>query len=232
MKPNKTVKKGYSENRIQCPCGSIYNFDTLKEWGVEKFDVVMGNPPYNSGGIKHYGDKNLYVFFSIKGIDLLRKGGYLVFIHPPTYRISEHKIKGVKINLNEIYTSKQIKFIRMYSIMQTKKIMDVMTNVDYIILKNEENDNKSVTTIIDTTQREYKVIITPNYFIPNYGINILLKLKKNANKSGNVIIISSSENHSQNTIGNKHKNVHGLISNGIKICMSTKPHSLNLKKNL
>jgi len=219
---------------------NIYQGDSLKLnardfWKLDNFDVVMGNPPYNSGGTKTSGEKNIYVLFSIMGLDLLKKGGYLVYIHPPTYRISEHTIKHVNIDLNDIYTKKQIKFIRMFSIMQTKKIMDVMINVDYIIVKNDDNDHKTKTKIIDTMQNEYNILILPNRFIPNYGINIMSKLYEMAKKNGSLNLISTCEMHTQfikYDNNSKYKIIHGIISSGIKICRTTNIHSLQSKRKL
>jgi len=219
---------------------NIYQGDSLKLnardfWKLDNFDVVMGNPPYNSGGTKTSGEKNIYVLFSIMGLDLLKKGGYLVYIHPPTYRISEHLIKHVNTDLNDIYTKKQIKFIRMFSIMQTKKIMDVMINVDYVIVKNDDNDHKTKTKIIDTMQNEYNILILPNRFIPNYGINIMSKLYEMAKKNGSLNLISTSEMHTQfikYDNNSKYKNIHGIISSGIKICRTNNIHSLQSKRKL
>lgn len=212
--------------------GDSLKLDAKKKWGIEKFDIVMGNPPYNSGGIKHKGVKNLYVFFATRGFEMLKKDGYLVYIHPPTYRVSDHKIQQTGIDLNDIYTKKQITCIRMFSIEQTMKLMQVMMNVDYIIIKNTENDGLCLTKIIDTKQREYDYKILPNQFIPNYGLNILSKLNALVRSKGSTPLVSMSELHAQFINGNSHKNIHGIVSKGIKIIMSGKPHSLHSKRKL
>lgn len=70
--------------------------DKMKEWGVEKFDVVVGNPPYQeistqgrSKGGGTGGDNNLWSKFSSKSMDVT---DYLLFIHPPSFLSPSHNL--------------------------------------------------------------------------------------------------------------------------------------------
>ena len=212
---------------------NIYEGDTLKGDVIKEFklpadfkgfDVVMGNPPYNSNGTKHKGEKNIYVYFSKLALTRwLKMGGYLVLIHPPVYRIPNHKIQHTQTNLNEMYTRKRILCIKMYSIDETHKRMSVMMNVDFIIIENVDNDLMNKSKIIDVEGYEYEMQIKPNDFIANFGLHIMKKLRDKS-KSGNIELKLDSEMHAQKTRGSKYKNVHGIISKGIKICMSDKKH--------
>ena len=206
--------------------------ELMNKKNIESFDIIIGNPPYNSDGIKHKGKKNIYVFFVIKGLAILKKDGYMSYIHPPTYRIPNHKIQHTKTNLNKIYTTKKILCIKMFSIVKTKKLMNVMINVDYIIIQNTANNEKYETKIIDVNEKEYNRIILPNTFIPNYGLNILNKLENSAKLNGNLKIVLTSEMHAQITSGDEYKNIHGIKRKGIKICFSSLPHSLQNKRKL
>ena len=206
--------------------------ELMNKKNIESFDIIIGNPPYNSDGIKHKGKKNIYVFFVIKGLAILKKDGYMSYIHPPTYRIPNHKIQHTKTNLNKIYTTKKILCIKMFSIVKTKKLMNVMIDVDYIIIQNTANNEKYETKIIDVNEKEYSEIILPNTFIPNYGLNILNKLENSAKLNGNLKIVLTSEMHAQITSGDEYKNIHGIKRKGIKICFSSLPHSLQNKRKL
>ena len=208
--------------------GDTMKMDVKKEFKLpsdfDGFDVVMGNPPYNANGTKHQGDKNIYVYFSkIALTSWIKLNRYLLFIHPPVYRIPYHKIQHTQTNLNEIYTSNKILCIKMYSIEETHKLMSVMINVDFVIIKNQTNDLTYKSKIIDTQNIEYEILIKPNDFIPNFGLNIMEKIKKK-NSNGNIELKLDSEIHTQKAIGTKYKNIHGIISKGIKICMSDKKH--------
>jgi hypothetical protein len=203
---------------------NVYKGDTLSfTFFHSTFDVVMGNPPYNANGTKHKGSKNLYVKFVEKGFEWLKKDGYLLYLHPPVYRIPYHKIQHTGINLNEVYTTKQILSIRMFSIEQTFDLMHVMMNVDFILVKNSINDLKTETTLVDIQGKSYRKVIHPHEFIPNFGLDILSKIKKKTH-TGTLDLILDSEMHAQKTMGTRYKNVHGIVSKGIKLYMSDKKH--------
>jgi hypothetical protein len=214
---------------------NIHEGDTLKiniseTFGIKYFDVVLGNPPYNIDGIKHKGQKNIYVFFDMMALNKwIKPNGYLLFIHPPVYRIPNHKIQHTKINLNEIITQKKIETIIMYNISTMYRLMNVMINADIIIIKNTKNDLLSKTKIIDINGDCYYKSIKPNDFIVNFGINLMEKIK-NKCTNGTVDLILNSEMHAQNIIldeNNSHlyKNIHGITKKGIKIVMSNKKHT-------
>lgn len=59
------------------------------EWsGRGRFDVVMGNPPYNNNGFTKGGAfwYSYWAPFVLRSIDRLKAGGVLLFVHPPGWR--------------------------------------------------------------------------------------------------------------------------------------------------
>ena len=220
----------FNKYKLNIHEGDTLKINILKTFGIHSFDVVLGNPPYNIDGIKHKGQKNIYVFFDVMALNhWLAPNGYLLFIHPPVYRIPNHKIQHTKINLNQLLTQKKIETIKMYDISTIYKLMNVMINADFIIIKNTNNDLISKTKIIDTTGVCYYMSIKPNDFIVNFGLNIMEKLKDKCS-NGTVNLILNSEMHAQKIILDEsispvYKNIHGITKKGIKLVMSTKKHT-------
>ena len=210
---------------------NIFHADFLKQtekWKNDvnkvKFDIIVGNPPYNAEGTKHKGQKNLYVDFVVDSFDILNKNGYLLFVHPPTWRIPNHKIQHTGVNLNEIYTGKQLLAVKMYSVDQVLKLMNVMINVDFILVKNTPNNNTK-TKIINTKNEVSDINIERGDFIPNYGSGIMNKLQMMAKKNGHMKMNLTSENHAQQIKKGSHPNIHGITHKGIKVCYSKNKHS-------
>jgi len=220
----------FTKYKLNIHEGDTLKIDISETFRIKYFDVVLGNPPYNIDGIKHKGQKNIYVFFDMMALNKwIKPNGYLLFIHPPVYRIPNHKIQHTKINLNEIITQKKIETIIMYNISTMYRLMNVMINADIIIIKNTKNDLLSKTKIIDINGDCYYKSIKPNDFIVNFGINLMEKIK-NKCTNGTVDLILNSEMHAQNIIldeNNSHlyKNIHGITKKGIKIVMSNKKHT-------
>lgn len=76
------------------PEAYLKNTDSLYESTKEKFDFVIGNPPYfefkPKNGLKEKfqsvvnGRPNIFSFFIKLGLDLLKPGGYLAYVVPPS----------------------------------------------------------------------------------------------------------------------------------------------------
>jgi hypothetical protein len=62
------------------------NSETLKshKW-PEQFDIIMGNPPFNAGGLLK-GGGTLWPKFVQLAFNLIADNGYICFIHPPGWR--------------------------------------------------------------------------------------------------------------------------------------------------
>lgn len=227
------VKTGTSGYDLNIHKGDTLKLDIKSKWDKRlkengyMFDIIMGNPPYNAGDTKTTGEKNIYVRFITYSFKYLQPSGYLLFIHPPSYRIDNHYVKGTKFNLNELYTSKKIICIRMYSVSEVQRLFNVMINVDYIVLQNKDNTNKDKTEVIDVHNEVSNIIIKKGDFIPNFGFTLLNELSKLVRKYGHIEVENSSEHH--NNIIKKHKgkykNIHLIIEKGKRIYLSNDEHS-------
>jgi hypothetical protein len=174
---------------------NIVNDDFFNYQPSFVFDIIVDNPPYNIEGTKGTGKKHVYVFFVIRLLEILKNKGFLLIIHPSTYRLGNYKLRGTKKNLNEIYTNYQIHNICMYSTNQTYELMNVQVNVDYLLL--EKTPQYKQTEVIDLFGNSNHISINPNDTVVNFGFKILEKLKNISKKYGSIqpLVYRSSELH-------------------------------------
>ena len=104
------------------------------------FDVILMNPPYNLGGTKSNGQKNVWVFFVQQALRFLEISGFLVAIHPSSWRINDYRPRATKTDINAVYLSRKISHIAMFTTIQTLNLMGVQIGVDYIVLQNKTSD--------------------------------------------------------------------------------------------
>jgi hypothetical protein len=162
-------ENSYSLNLYQ---GSYLDLDTKKEWGVEKFDVVFGNPPYQpaSSNGKANGGKSLWPIFVKKSISLLKIDGFLVFVHPSLWRKPGNE-------LHDMMFTKQFHYLSIHTSQDGDKVFHASTRYDWYILQNSV---ASVPTIIryDDDTVSSLTITQELPFIVNHGNDILLKMKE------------------------------------------------------
>ena len=86
-----------NEYSLQIHNGDTLLLDTKKSWNRKRFDIVIGNPPYNQGGIRsHTGNKlgaknkTIWPDFVKYGLEHTKKKGYLVYINPLSWLKKSH----------------------------------------------------------------------------------------------------------------------------------------------
>ena len=144
------------------------DFDKIKNQFLDmKFDVVLGNPPYQ---IK-VGDKKtepLWNKFFHISIDLLTEGGYLALIHPSGWRNITGKFKDVQ----EVIRSKKVSFLSIHNEKDGMETFGAETRYDYYVLQNTPN-NGSETTVRFQDGQVKQLVLDELEFIPNGGIDLL-----------------------------------------------------------
>lgn len=107
-------------------CCNALEFDY---WGI-KFDVIVGNPPYNGPKTSNVGSPpTLWPAFVVLSFNLLKENGYLVYVHPPKWRKPEDKLWN-------IFTNKQFIYLSMHDLKDGKKTFGCITRYDWYVLKN------------------------------------------------------------------------------------------------
>jgi tRNA1(Val) A37 N6-methylase TrmN6 len=162
--------------------------EKFKEKGVEKFDVIMGNPPFQkeqSGTRKgSYGGRTLWNKFIESSFTLLKENGYLTFINPANWRGL-----GELNYLWEIMSKKQLLYLHIYSKKQGQKLFNVGQRFDLYILKNTNNTKQ--TEIKDELGNIHSIDLTKMQFLPNYAYNEINSILTDE-QDGTDVIYSSS----------------------------------------
>jgi tRNA G10 N-methylase Trm11 len=141
----------------------------MKEtFGIDTFDAVIGNPPYqNSSGNKGSGN-TLWNLFVDKSLGVwLKEKGLLVFVHPQGWRQINSKI-------GHIMKSKQIMYLNMNSVIEGKKVFNCSTTFDYYVMENTVIYTE--TLINDYKNVEYSYNLKEVKFIPNHNLDDVYKL--------------------------------------------------------
>lgn len=129
----------------------LLEIDKVKTENMPKFDVVVGNPPFQAPGAR-VGWAQLYISFIDKGLEILKPNGLLLFVSPPTF------LKN-KINVIKNY---QIKYLN-FSIVK-KYFLEIGSSFCYYLIQKKE---KNEFTIIEGNDNKiFKANINYNNFFP------------------------------------------------------------------
>lgn len=158
-------------------------------WKVDKFDIVLGNPPYNDAQKitqgKRGGGSNLWDKFTIKSIDLLKVNGYLNFVHPTLWRKPQSERSSSR-HVNKLMMNKQIHYLEMHDSEDGMKVFNAGTRFDFYLL---ENCPIYKDTKIKDELGEITLLNLKGYdFIPNFNIDFFNKIK--SDKIENYIIFN------------------------------------------
>ena len=110
--------------------GDSLTLDTFKVWNVEKFDIIVGNPPYqDSSGNKGKGH-TLWDRFVRQSLNTyLKNNGFLLFIHPSSWR-------QINNELFELMKTKQIIYLEIHNEKDGMKTFSCATRYDFYLLRN------------------------------------------------------------------------------------------------
>ena len=162
--------------------GDTLKLDTTQEWGINNFDVILGNPPYQQKvGPKK--TETLWDKFVIKSFTLLKLSGYLVYVHPSVWRNIDGKLKNIQ---KEILT-RDLQYLEIHNEKDGLKTFNCSTRYDWYVLKNDKVDTTN--TIIKFQDGTTNTInVNGLEFIPNGEYDkIMSMIAINGEETVNVI---------------------------------------------
>jgi 16S rRNA G966 N2-methylase RsmD len=195
---------------------------------VVMFDFIIGNPPYNSNGIKkvptntkknkkHDDGKTIWISFIKKSISILKENCQLCVIVPSIW------LKPDKARTYHYLTSYKIEKIHCLTNTETNKIFkgEAQTPTCFFLLTKRETDN--YINIFDNNQNKYiNYYCKLEYPIPLFGQAVIQKLQPFIEKAGHLLVIKTNlpsvnsifSEHSSNTF--PYPNIKTCILNGLQ----------------
>ena len=170
-----------------------FDYHMKNIWGIEKFDIIVGNPPYdksqNAEGKRGGGD-TLWDKFVIKYINkILKEDGYLSLVHPTIWRKPQSDKSSSK-EVNKLMLSKQIHYLEMHDSKDGMKTFNAGTRYDFYVLQN--CDIYTTTKINDEDRITSEVDLKEYQFIPNKGLDFFKKILGNDDDAKCKIIFNAS----------------------------------------
>lgn len=201
----------------------------LKEvFDVNRFDVVMGNPPFNEGGTHQTGSAiwpyfiyNLKTYVFPGAINILNKNGFLLFIIPQGWRTPAYA--------NVLEIMRPFNILTIVIIGTAQQAFKINFPVDYFVLEKKKSEVNTNIRNLDLNISE-EVDIDKLPIIPNYGWSIFEKWQE-MHLPRLAVTRSSSHTSSKKTIYNpketsifKYKIIKNMNAKGINIEYSSVKH--------
>ena len=178
-----------------------YTGDTLElniedKWGINGFDAVIGNPPYNSNGDTATGN-TIWQDFTKKALnEWLIPNGYLLFVHPPGWR-KPNTDRGKFYGLyNLMCVDNQMLYLEIHGIKDGKKVFNCGTRYDWYLIEKKKHYKQTI--IIDENGEQNVYDLSKFSWIPNSKIVLIQKILANDNQECCPIIYNRSNYGSDN----------------------------------
>lgn len=152
---------------------NIFCGDTLKMKFDFKFDIVIGNPPYNKN--KTHNGNSIYQYFIHKALDeWLVDCGLLSYIHPPAWRKPCNKKSRHFGSFDKMAKDNTILYLEIHDKSDGLKVFKCSTRYDWYVLKKCKCNK--LTVVKDILGNVSEIDLRKWKFLPNCYFNEVLKL--------------------------------------------------------
>jgi len=184
-----------NEYKLNYSLGNTLELDIKSKWGLEGFDAVVGNPPYNSRGTINSGNTIWQEFVKKSIKNWIKPFGYLLYVHPCGWRKPEEiksksKTKGLFNLMSKENTIIELKIRNTKHGMETFKCG---TRYDWYLLKKEFNKNVS-TKIIDEENIEWDLKLYEMEWLANMKFDLVDRIFTN-DKNNRVDVLYNRTNY-------------------------------------
>ena len=153
------------------------------QFKVDKFDIILGNPPYNKNGMRGKGRSNpgltvIWNKFVDKSLTHMKENGYCLFFTPNSWT-------ELKSPLSKEMLKKQIILLRNFDVVDAYKLFEKKAGslpLCYYLIQNKPPSKP--TLIFDILLKDYVMFdINRFLFIPNKNIHLIKKVLSQTNDS-------------------------------------------------
>ena len=195
--------------------------DPSQKWktdlGTSSFDVILGNPPFQTSKTKSYqgsvGNRTLWNKFleSIFQNKIIKPKGFLGFITPANWRRPEHELYSLMTREN------YMKYLHIYSKKDGLQKLGAQTRFDLYLI--QEGEHKKKTHIIDELGNKHSMNLKKWPFLPNYHYQKIKKILVPKEEGIDVLfhagIYDARKLSKKKTKKNRHPIVHNITQRGL-----------------
>ena len=179
---NIKISKRIFGKKANISCADFLNQQTkwIKDFnGVDKFDIIIGNPPYNENGVGKGGGV-LWKDFVVKSFSILNEKGFLVFIHPTGWR----KPSGERASAGDVWV--EFKKNNLIFLKISDKKIPNFPRVDYyVVQKTKKQQDTHIINEFEGHSFDGKLNLYNSDFIPHFiNEDVFSILNKVTNKVG------------------------------------------------
>ena len=208
-----------------------YTGDTLELnvediWDINGFDMICGNPPYNSSGDTATGN-TIWQDFTKKSLnEWLLPNGYLLFVHPPGWR-KPNTEKGKFYGLyNLMCVDNQMLYLEIHGIKDGQKVFNCGTRYDWYLIEKKKHYKQTI--IIDENREQNNYDLSKFSWLANSKIDLIQKLIANDNETCPIIYNRSNYGSDNKKYISKQQNetykypiIHTIPLSGIRYIYSS-----------
>lgn len=153
---------------MECEYLFLSEVDMDKSDLVGKFDVVMGNPPYQSNEEGNRKSQAVWPYYVESGLRLLKENGKFAMVHPSGWRGVGKSFRGIK----EVMSKLDFEWLSIHDENSGQKVFGRSNRYDVYVARKSSTPNE-LTEIRDEKGNVVKLKIKGMEFIPNFNVDLL-----------------------------------------------------------